>query len=94
MPILGIATWPSVVSPREASPLKIQRKESHEGFECRDMKRGEVYVCEACGIELQVVKECDHKDAENDASTCGFTCYGEPLKLRSKLRAMLQQASG
>jgi predicted SprT family Zn-dependent metalloprotease len=25
---------------------------------CHEMKKGEVYVCSECGLELQVVKEC------------------------------------
>ncbi len=25
---------------------------------CHEMKMGQVYVCEGCGLELQVVKEC------------------------------------
>lgn len=55
---------------------------------CHDMKRGEVYTCEKCGIELQVVTEC--KDAGKPAEDCGchdkpgveactFSCCGEGL---------------
>lgn len=50
------------------------------------MKKGEIYVCEDCGVELQVVKECDHagEDAascscHDDGSECGFSCCGKPL---------------
>jgi hypothetical protein len=25
---------------------------------CHDMRKGEIYVCPDCGIELQVVNEC------------------------------------
>jgi hypothetical protein len=25
---------------------------------CHEMKTGDIYVCEGCGLELQVVKEC------------------------------------
>ena len=50
------------------------------------MKLGEVYVCEECGLELQVVKEC--KECGEDAAECtcvehcDFSCCGEEMKLR------------
>jgi len=56
---------------------------------CHDMKKGEVYTCAECGIELQVIKECRDagKPAEDcgchdDEEPCGFTCCGEPLVLK------------
>jgi hypothetical protein len=50
------------------------------------MKVGEVYVCEECGLELQVVKACEehHKgEAECACAVEGFACCGGPLKLKS-----------
>jgi hypothetical protein len=54
---------------------------------CNEMKKGDVYVCGECGLELKVVKEC--KDAKEDADACSccgeediccdITCCGEPL---------------
>jgi hypothetical protein len=54
---------------------------------CNDMKKGEVYYCAQCGLELKVMKEC--KDADDEATTCAccgeddiccdITCCGEPL---------------
>jgi hypothetical protein len=49
---------------------------------CHEMKKGEVYVCEDCGIELQVIKDC--KDSGKDAcgigsEPCGFSCCGKEL---------------
>jgi hypothetical protein len=53
---------------------------------CHDMKKGEVYICKDCGLELQVVKEC--KDAgtpaeacacHTDAGPCTFSCCGADL---------------
>ncbi|MGA1868387.1 MAG: hypothetical protein ACMUJM_07550 [bacterium] len=53
---------------------------------CHDMKKGEIYMCEDCGMELQVIKEC--KDIETDAAECGchiedetcsIECCGKPL---------------
>jgi hypothetical protein len=53
---------------------------------CHDMRKGETYVCEDCGIELMVVKEC--KDVGTPTEECGchpdkepctFSCCGKPL---------------
>ncbi|MEE4310566.1 MAG: hypothetical protein V2J62_01740 [candidate division KSB1 bacterium] len=50
------------------------------------MKKGEIYVCEHCGLELQVIKECkdSHKPAEDcgchpEGSPCTFSCCGEDM---------------
>jgi hypothetical protein len=51
------------------------------------MKLGQVYVCEECGLELKVVKEC--RECGEDAADCDcaepctFSCCGEALKLKS-----------
>jgi hypothetical protein len=50
---------------------------------CHDMKKGEIYVCEDCGLELQVVKECEECSAD-DASCacteeCNFSCCGKEM---------------
>ena len=50
---------------------------------CHDMKKGEVYVCKTCGIELQVLEEgkpshIGGKDSEHP----GFECCGKPLTLK------------
>jgi hypothetical protein len=57
---------------------------------CNEMKKGEVYACGECGLELKVVKEC--KDAKKDADSCSccgeediccdITCCGEPLTIK------------
>ena len=51
---------------------------------CHEMKLGQVYVCEECGLELKVVKECTGHAAE-EACACetetGFVCCGGSLKL-------------
>ena len=56
---------------------------------CHDMRAGEIYTCTECGIELQVVKECEHSDlpadqcgCHEDGGACTFTCCGKPLTLR------------
>jgi len=46
---------------------------------CSEMKAGEVYVCQDCGLQLQVVKTC----ADEAEGACGckeaITCCGQPL---------------
>ncbi|MGA1789891.1 MAG: hypothetical protein ACMUIM_00270 [bacterium] len=53
---------------------------------CHDMKKGEIYMCEDCGMELQVIKEC--KDVGKPAADCSchseeesctIECCGNPL---------------
>lgn len=54
---------------------------------CHDMKLGQVYVCEACGLELQVIHEC--AECGESVEECGcqehctFECCGEPLELKA-----------
>lgn len=52
---------------------------------CHDMQVGQVYVCEGCGLELEVINECDEcgTDPEScDCPPCQFICCGESLKLK------------
>jgi len=37
------------------------------------MKKGEIYICEDCGLELEVVNEC--RDVGTPAESCG--CHTE-----------------
>jgi hypothetical protein len=48
---------------------------------CHDMTVGEIYVCESCGMELQVLKGCD----EGSACSCAedLQCCGKPLTLKT-----------
>jgi len=41
---------------------------------CHEMKRGEIWACEECGLELQVVKEC--KDVGKPAEECALVKKG------------------
>lgn len=52
---------------------------------CHEMRKDQIYVCEGCGLELKVVKEC--KECGTSADECGcepcrFFCCGEELKLK------------
>jgi predicted nucleic acid-binding Zn ribbon protein len=55
---------------------------------CHEMKLGQVYVCEECGLELEVVKECKEAGLPDEECSCaahgGFECCGEPLKLKEE----------
>lgn len=53
--------------------------------DCHEMKKGQIYMCKDCGLELQVVAEC--KDCGTPAEACGcgpctFVCCDEPLELK------------
>lgn len=52
---------------------------------CHEMKLGQVYVCEECGLELKVVKECEEcgtEEGECSLADCIFQCCGEEMKLK------------
>ena len=52
---------------------------------CDQMKVGEIYVCEQCGFEFQVLKECVHQDEMKHDGSCheaGFGCCGDEMKLK------------
>jgi hypothetical protein len=52
---------------------------------CDEMREGEVYYCEHCGLEIEVVEECSHEEGEEAGEVCKiteFTCCGEPLSLK------------
>ena len=55
--------------------------------DCHEMKLGQVYVCEDCGLELQVVKECAECGKPSEecgcAEHCTFECCGKPLALKA-----------
>ena len=53
---------------------------------CNEMKKDEIYACNSCGIELKVVKECNHTGAAeccdacaDDNDDCSFSCCGKPM---------------
>jgi hypothetical protein len=52
---------------------------------CHTMKKGQIYMCETCGLQLKVVSECNeccsHSD-DPDEDHCDFYCCGESLTLK------------
>jgi len=51
---------------------------------CHDMKEGEIYACESCGLELKVVKACNESHEDECGCSghepCEFSCCGSTLK--------------
>lgn len=50
--------------------------------DCNEMKLGEVYTCEECGLELEVVKECVEAELPLEqckCTTCTLVCCGDEL---------------
>ncbi|MHA2427117.1 MAG: hypothetical protein ACXADB_03705 [Candidatus Hermodarchaeia archaeon] len=53
---------------------------------CHDMKKGQIFTCADCGLELQVTAECT--ECETPEGSCGceapctFECCGKPLSLK------------
>ena len=53
---------------------------------CHDMKEGQVYVCEECGLELKVEKSCtaDGKHPKGVSCTrCIHVCCNKDMKLKA-----------
>jgi len=53
---------------------------------CHDMKLGQVYFCEECGLELKVEKSCtaDSKHPEDvSCSRCVHVCCDNDMKLKA-----------
>lgn len=40
------------------------------------VKKGQVLYCDKCGVELEVIKDCDSTCA------CNIICCGQPMKLK------------
>ena len=56
---------------------------------CHEMKRGQIYICMKCGIEIKVIKECrnygkkaEECDCHPDSSPCTFVCCGRDLVIK------------
>ena len=60
---------------------------------CKEMKKGEVYVCEGCGVEFEVVRVCCTEETREigegcachvEANSCEVKCCDKLLKRKSK----------
>ena len=46
---------------------------------CADMKKGDVYVCKTCGLELQVSKTCSCGSGSEAACSVPLQCCGKDM---------------
>ncbi|TXT56223.1 MAG: Desulforedoxin (modular protein) [Promethearchaeota archaeon] len=46
---------------------------------CGELKKGDTFVCEECGLELKVSKACDCGE-EGACTEQGFVCCGDSMK--------------
>jgi hypothetical protein len=53
---------------------------------CDEMREGDVFVCERCGLEIEVIEECSHddEDADETGRVEEFVCCGEPMSLKEE----------
>jgi hypothetical protein len=51
---------------------------------CTELKLNQVWVCETCGLEIKIVKECDclTEGAEACKPSACLTCCEKPLKMK------------
>ena len=47
---------------------------------CCEMKKGDLFVCKTCGLELQVAKPCTCKPDSADACSVPLSCCGKPME--------------
>jgi hypothetical protein len=50
---------------------------------CSELKAGEIYVCESCNLEIQVLRSCADSDEGACACAESLMCCGEQLVLKS-----------
>jgi hypothetical protein len=51
---------------------------------CHELQEGQVYECEDCGLQIEVVQGCTCDDEEGTCGCdedCSFACCGEEMKL-------------
>lgn len=50
-------------------------------MKCSELKEGQILICERCGIEFKVVKQCGDERC-NIGCVGDIDCCGEPIKLK------------
>jgi hypothetical protein len=51
---------------------------------CADMKVGQVYACQDCGIEIKVIKECTNCATDCADDPCSFVCCKQEMVLKKE----------
>jgi len=46
---------------------------------CVEMKKGDIYKCETCGLELKVMKSCACVAGEEVSCTAQLQCCGKDM---------------
>jgi len=46
---------------------------------CADMKEGDVYTCDSCGLELKVTNTCSCGTGEEGACSVPLQCCGKDM---------------
>ncbi len=46
---------------------------------CSEMKTGDVYACQLCGLELEVVKTCSCEPGGEGGCTVPLQCCGQEM---------------
>lgn len=46
---------------------------------CCEMKVGDLFVCDKCGLELRVAKPCACKPGAEDSCTVPLKCCGQDM---------------
>ena len=46
---------------------------------CAEMKEGDIYVCNTCGLELQVTRICSCAAGEEVSCTVPLQCCGKDM---------------
>jgi len=47
---------------------------------CSDMKEGDRFVCESCGLELQVTKPCTCSSDKEGSCSVPLQCCGKEMR--------------
>jgi len=71
----------SAVSDNQSSQITTKR-----GFpmaNCCDMKEGDLFYCDACGLELEVKKTCTCTTGSEDACSVPLMCCGKEMIKKS-----------
>lgn len=52
------------------------------GLHCDDMKKGQIYYCKNCGLEIEIKAECTSCCSDEGGCGCSFSCCGDDLTLK------------
>ena len=50
---------------------------------CGDMKEGDLFFCETCGLELEVKKACSCSTGSEDACSVPLMCFSKEMTKKS-----------